>query len=99
MLLIKLASTLVYNNVTQPTCLPNSTFGTGTTYPQDEIESWAAGWGAIAQNGSTSDVLLNVKLMIYNSTVCNNFNPDLNRQICAGYYPGGKDTCQGLHKL
>jgi hypothetical protein len=46
-----------------------------------------------------SDQLNNVKLRVYNSSICANVYPSMiknwNTQICAGDIDGGKDTCQG----
>ena len=51
--------------------------------------------GTTSSGGSTSTLLQNVKLTVYNNSYCSNY-PNLNsHQLCAGEYAGGKDTCQG----
>ncbi len=48
---------------------------------------------------SMNNLLKNVKITVYNSSMCSQVYPEVNKnwntQICAGEYSGGKDTCQG----
>lgn len=93
--LFKLESDVVLSEKIQVACLPSSkssTFpGTGTGY--------ATGWGNLASGGSSSTVLREVDLSIYNGNLCANvargYEKDWDSQICAGDYSGNKDTCQG----
>ena len=70
-----------------------------TTYPNDlgiELSGYAVGWGKMSSGGNASDLILNVKLNIFNTEVCNMYSSvDWSKQLCAGDLNGGKDTCQG----
>ena len=52
------------------------------------------GWGPTSSGGSVSNLLRNVKLNIYNPTLCSGYgSTNWNTQVCSG--DTGKDTCQG----
>ncbi len=52
--------------------------------------------GLINSNGSHSSVLYNVKITVFNSTTCENYQRiNYDYQICAGNYSGGQGVCQG----
>ena len=54
------------------------------------------GWGTTSSGGLSSNTLQNVKLTVYDSSVCGGYlNKNWLSQICAGEIEGGKDTCQG----
>lgn len=68
----------------QPACLPNPSMA---NYPTStNIDVWAAGWGALAEDQSGPDKLYNVKMTLYSSNYCNKVpgTKDWNKQICAG---------------
>ena len=93
--IIKLSRDVEPNCNIQPACLPKE-----KNYPtKTDIDSWAAGWGTVQVDGKASNTLQNVKLTIYNSSMCKlvglGSRKNWNTQICAGEYMGGKDTCQG----
>ncbi|CAF0947204.1 unnamed protein product [Brachionus calyciflorus] len=95
--IITLAKEVEFTNKIQPSCLPDSSI---QNYPtKSNIDSWAVGWGALYENGPISPKLQNVRLTIYNSSMCSlvgeGSRKNWNTQICAGEYLGGKDTCQG----
>ncbi|XP_068111129.1 transmembrane protease serine 6 isoform X2 [Hyperolius riggenbachi] len=82
---------LTYPHV-QPICLPASThhFPTGS-------KCWVTGWGAVSDNGPTSDILQKVDLTLISQDICSDLyryqiSP---RMFCAGYLDGTKDACQG----
>lgn len=93
--ILKLNSEVELGKNIRPACLPMSEY-----YPQKEnIPAWTTGWGSLSMSGERSNILQNVRLTYYSSSMCANVSPSLkkdwNRQICAGEYTGGKDTCQG----
>ena len=97
-LILKLTSTVTLNEYIQITCLPNST----AMYPSTsnlEMEAYAAGWGTLSYLGQSPQLLYNVKLTTYNSSMCSSIYPSMTKnfqsQLCAGDYSGGHDTCQG----
>ncbi len=55
-----------------------------------------SGWGTTSYSGSTSDVLLEVQLPVWNQDECVSAftQPITEKQLCAGYKEGGKDSCQ-----
>ena len=75
-----------------------------STFPTSESNSrvsYGVGWGTLSSGGSSSDVLRDVDLKIYDSYFCNNVasgtKKNWNSQICAGDWAGNKDTCQGKY--
>lgn len=66
----------------------------------NEPRAIASGWGYQKYQGSSSDELKKVQLDIYSNSECTNSYSDedfiINQnQVCAGFLPGGRDTCQG----
>ncbi len=59
------------------------------------IKSYFVYKGTTSSGGSTATLLQNVKLTVYNNSICSNYGNLNNHQLCAGEYAGGKDTCQG----
>ena len=94
--IIRLNVLVPLNNKIQLACLPSS-----TKYPaSSNTPSWTVGWGATVTNGDASDVLKNVKITVYDGSVCNKYsNTDWNKQICSGDINGGKDSCQGNYLI
>ncbi|KAJ8006790.1 hypothetical protein DPEC_G00110870 [Dallia pectoralis] len=91
--LLKLSSTVTFNNFIQPVCLAasDSTFYTGTT-------SWVTGWGTTSSGGSISNSLQEVSVPVVGNRECNcdyGVGSITNNMICAGLSAGGKDSCQG----
>ncbi|CAF0932506.1 unnamed protein product [Brachionus calyciflorus] len=83
--IIRLRSTVTYNSLIQPGCLP---YGKASVYPTTfNIDSWAAGWGTLSFKGPLANTLQNVRLTIVSG--------GSNSIIYAGDFNGGKDTCQG----
>ncbi|CAF0860159.1 unnamed protein product [Brachionus calyciflorus] len=95
--IIKLSKAVDLNSNIQISCLPNPKI---SFYPENvNLKSYAIGWGTLNYGDtSSSDILRNVDLTIYDGSKCNQvslYDNDWNKQICAGNYLGGKDTCQG----
>lgn len=68
----------------------------GGTLPE---VGFALGWGLTSVDGENSDILQYLDLPLISNEACNSvYQPMdttiLDNQICAGYYEGGKDTCQ-----
>jgi secreted trypsin-like serine protease len=85
------------NEYIQISCIPPKN---SVDYPQPTPNSFAVGWGNLEEGGSSPDKLQNVKLNIYNDSVCldifgSEFPKNFTTQLCAGDSNGGKDTCQG----
>ena len=59
------------------------------------------GWGTTSFGGSSSDVLLEVLLPVWKQTECGSAlgRPITEKQLCAGYKAGGKDSCQVSHSF
>ena len=59
--------------------------------------AFAAGWGATAQGGNVSDILLGADLPIWSDSVCQESYGDslFEGTICAGYKEGEVGSCQG----
>ncbi|XP_063328802.1 prostasin-like [Pelmatolapia mariae] len=92
--LLRLSSTVEFNNYIRPVCLADagSDFPAGTT-------TWVTGWGNIRDSVSlpSPGTLQEVSIPIVSNTDCNS---DLgggitSNMICAGVTQGGKDSCQG----
>ena len=89
--LLKLPRNQKLTNKVQIACLPASTL----TLPTNSIIT-AVGWGATVYKGSTSDLLRQVNLTVYDGAQCNyESESNWNTQICAGDIAGRKSTCQG----
>jgi secreted trypsin-like serine protease len=53
------------------------------------------GWGSLAFHGPDAKELLQVSVPIINNTGCVKSVMYHDRQVCAGYEQGSKDSCQG----
>lgn len=76
-----------------PICLPNP----GEDFTGKECV--VTGWGYTRQDGSTSDVLQKVNLLVWDQERCRKAYADVNnvteRMFCAGYAEGGRGPCKG----
>uniref|UniRef100_A0A8C6QQP0 Serine protease 21 n=2 Tax=Nannospalax galili TaxID=1026970 RepID=A0A8C6QQP0_NANGA len=97
--LLRLSSSVTYNNYIQPICLLNNTFKF-----ENRNDCWVTGWGDIGEDSSlpSPETLQEVQVAIINNTMCNHLfqKPDFHRNIwgdmvCAGNPEGGKDACFG----
>ncbi|XDV13476.1 hypothetical protein PO909_001870 [Leuciscus waleckii] len=91
--LLKLVSSVTFNDYIQPVCLAaaGSVFAAGT-------ESWVTGWGTLS-SGATSipNTLQEVQIPIVSNSACNTAYGGgiTSNMLCAGVNEGGKDSCQG----
>ncbi|XP_006996389.3 testisin [Peromyscus maniculatus bairdii] len=97
--LLKLSSSVNYNNYIQPICLLNSTFKF-----ENRTDCWVTGWGDIGENEDLPApyTLQEVQVAVINNSMCNHLyqKPDFRVNIwgdmvCAGNPAGGKDSCFG----
>ncbi|KAK7155488.1 hypothetical protein R3I93_010201 [Phoxinus phoxinus] len=93
--LLRLSSTVTFNNYIKPVCLAaqSSVFSAGTS-------SWITGWGDVQSgvNLPAPGTLQETMVPVVTNTQCNNqlgSGTVTNNMICAGLTQGGKDTCQG----
>ncbi|MBN3313548.1 TMPS9 protease, partial [Atractosteus spatula] len=97
--LLRLSSSVSFNNYIQPICLADSSssFYTGTS-------CWVTGWGYTSEGVSLSgnQTLQEVQLPIIGNRQCGclsdvvfGANSITANMICAGVLQGGKDSCQG----
>lgn len=82
-----------YTDYIQPICLPeeNQVFSPGRICS-------IAGWGTLAYQGSTADVLQEADVPLLSNEKCQQQMPEYNiteNMVCAGYEAGGVDSCQG----
>uniref|UniRef100_A0A8C0W9K9 Transmembrane protease serine 2 n=1 Tax=Castor canadensis TaxID=51338 RepID=A0A8C0W9K9_CASCN len=91
--LMKLQTSLTFNENVKPVCLPNPGM-----MLEPKQQCWI-GWGATYEKGKTSDVLNAATVPLIESSVCNNKyiynNLVTSSMICAGYLEGTVDSCQG----
>lgn len=95
--IIKLAWEVELTDNIQLACLPDPN---DTHYPmQTNIDGFIMGWGALSEAQNTPEILQNVIIEVLDGPeYCTSSPPEYynwDTQICAGYLPGGKDTCQG----
>ncbi|XP_066477394.1 transmembrane protease serine 2 [Tiliqua scincoides] len=92
--LMKLQSSLFFDELIRPVCLPNP----GMMF-QPEQKCWITGWGAKHQGGNTSVELNAASVPLIDSSTCNGIffynGLILPTMICAGYLEGKVDSCQG----
>lgn len=96
--LFSLSRPFTLNSVIQIACLPRPSI----TQPFLSFNSfvYAAGWGLTNPNTNSQipSVQYNVKLKVYNSTYCSNYQSGLinfDNQLCVGNYDGSEGPCEG----
>ncbi|KAI2663682.1 Serine protease 27 [Labeo rohita] len=93
--LLRLSSTVTFNNYIRPVCLAaqSSVFSAGTS-------SWITGWGDVQAGESlpSPGILQETVVPVVDNVQCNNLlgsGSVTSNMMCAGLLQGGKDTCQG----
>jgi hypothetical protein len=80
--LLYLSADVTLNNYIQTACIPTSP---STSYPGENIDVYAAGWGLLSSADSTGpNLLYNVKLSTYAASLCPYSSFDSAGMICAG---------------
>ncbi|XP_062868235.1 ST14 transmembrane serine protease matriptase b [Trichomycterus rosablanca] len=90
--LMKLDSSVIFNQYIWPICLPSAT----RVLPVGQ-SVWISGWGKTREHGNLATVLHKAEVRIINDTVCHQLMGDdiSPGMICAGLLTGGVDACQG----
>jgi hypothetical protein len=82
--LIILSSDAILNQYIQLACLP---IDKSFDYPLVDTLSYVIGWGRLSQDGILSDVLNNLLVKVYDSSLCDAIQGTIklwDQQICAG---------------
>ena len=84
--LLQLKKPVQLNRNIQIACLPNAKWS--EFYPLPDTSAWVLGWGTLSEQGKTPDSLMNLKIEIYNNSICDQViredRKDWKSQICAG---------------
>ncbi|XP_062373690.1 tryptase-2-like [Sardina pilchardus] len=91
--LVQLKKSVFTSKYVMPVALPTplDVFNTSS-------ECWVTGWGDLDEGSSLGgeETLQQVKLPLVDDDTCRKKFPDTtDKQFCAGYMEGGKDSCQG----
>ncbi|XP_049881037.1 phenoloxidase-activating enzyme-like isoform X2 [Pectinophora gossypiella] len=96
--LLRLRETAPYTDFIRPICLPERDI---TISPPPTLKMYVAGWGAVNETVSKSDIKLHVEVPLIDKDQCQTvysrpqFNVPLwNGQLCAGAQQG-QDSCKG----
>ncbi|XP_076153542.1 serine protease 27-like [Alosa pseudoharengus] len=91
--LVQLDELVYFSTLVMPVALPT---------PWDVFnarsECWVTGWGKVAEDTRLqgNKTLQQLKLPLVNDNTCRKVYPGTtDKQLCAGYMRGGKDSCQG----
>ncbi|XP_078578599.1 plasminogen-like [Branchiostoma floridae x Branchiostoma japonicum] len=89
--LMKLSSSITFDDYASPVCLP-------TVDAPDGTMCYTTGWGSTGGSG-LPNILQQGKVPVVGRSTCNSgsyYNGQItNNMICAGYTQGGVDACQG----
>ncbi|OAD61523.1 Venom protease, partial [Eufriesea mexicana] len=96
---LRLAEEVPFTEHVYPICLPvEDNLRDNSFY---RYLPFVAGWGAIANRGPASDILMEVQIPVVSNEACEQAYSRFkvakidDRVLCAGYARGGKDACQG----
>ncbi|XP_074983470.1 transmembrane protease serine 11C-like [Caretta caretta] len=91
---VKLSKKVDFTNIVHRVCLPDPS----QIFPYNS-DAVITGWGALSNDGSSSNVLREATVKLIDSNTCNRrevydgvITPGM---LCAGYLEGGVDACQG----
>merc|ERR1711981_266560 len=91
-IILKLSSTLTFNDNVGPACLPDPDHAPDTKGQT----CFVSGWGTLSSGGSSPSALQWVAVPTVTNDQCNQaYNGITDSMICAGLPEGGKDSCQG----
>ncbi|GFT83453.1 proclotting enzyme [Nephila pilipes] len=92
--LLKLRQPVSYSEFISPVCLPTPGLKANTLVG---YMGTVTGWGTLSYGGAGSGSLQQVTMPIWDNTDCNRryFQPITQGFMCAGFFEGGKDACQG----
>ncbi|KAH8365708.1 hypothetical protein KR093_003635, partial [Drosophila rubida] len=92
-----------YTDQIKPICMPSSSSLRAKSYV--DRTPFVIGWGRTEEGGRTSNILNNLKIQVFDNSVCRTSYANLKRNftedqfdaaiLCAGDLQGGKDSCQG----
>ena len=94
-IILKLASSLTFNDKVKPACLPEPNYA-----PEfSGMTCFVSGWGSLEQGDYNSPTKLQwVGVPLITNSQCSSQYPEswiTSSMICAGFPEGGKDSCQG----
>ncbi|KAF8791545.1 Proclotting enzyme like protein [Argiope bruennichi] len=92
--LLKLRHPVTYSEYISPVCLPTPGLKANTLVG---YMGTVTGWGTLSYGGVGSGSLQQVTMPIWDNADCNRryFQPITQGFMCAGFFEGGKDACQG----
>ncbi|XP_054723144.1 proclotting enzyme-like [Uloborus diversus] len=92
--LLKLRKPVTYSEFMSPVCLPTEGLKANALVG---YMGTVTGWGTLSYGGSGSGSLQQVTMPIWDNADCNRryFQPITKGFMCAGFFEGGKDACQG----
>jgi len=93
--LLKTSSPINFNDGVKPICLPDN-----DVCINDHTACVVTGWGKTGEKEDTSAVLQEVAVRTLPNDMCSrkliyDSNVNAEKQICAGFVEGGKDSCSG----
>ncbi len=94
-----MSESVTLNQNIQVACLPKQQ---SANYPVPFMDAFTAGWGDTDENGgSSTNILQNVKLKIYETNLCNNvlneIPKDWTKQMCMNDFDGGNQHFYNIY--
>lgn len=93
---VQITNDIALLELSQPATKAPVVLNSGGSMPSS---SFALGWGLTSNYGINSNILQYLAMPLVSNATCNAVyqtmgSSILDNQLCAGYYEGGKDTCQ-----